>query len=263
MRKVLLLVAMFGAVACGGEKTPAATTVGDAAVDSATVDSATDAAVDSLATADAMPDTADAEADVPDVIVDSPYFAWCKAYRDQMMLARAKCGCASSMPPQYLSMCMMEFGSSVLDAAVGGDVVLDAPMDATCTASIKALASACTEAAYGQVNCTLAWFDTAKIGEGCHAAGPLVCGGGQGLCVVVQPPDGFKCFAAGGQGDACSATQPCRVGLACLEGALTRAKTCGVPGSTCNLSDKCREGFKCEGGACKVDPSAPKSICTP
>lgn len=262
MRKVLLLVAMLGAMACGGEKTPAAAAVGDAAVDSAQSDSATDAAVDAP---EAAQDSAEVAVDVPEVSLDSPHTAWCKSYYDRMLVQWLACGCDAGAQKSFLSDCAGQFGGSLEEPSVKGEVALDTAMDSTCTASFAAVGKGCSGQAFTQAleACRLTWFDTAKIGEPCHAAGPMACGAGQGLCVVVQPPDGYKCFAAGSQGDSCSATQPCRADLACLEGSLTRAKTCGMPGSTCNLSDKCRQGFKCESGACKADPSAPKSMCKP
>ena len=105
-----------------------------------------------------------------------------------------------------------------------------------------------------------AWRDPAAVGQNCAAPLDLACAEGKGRCSA-KTPDLYTCVAATATGNACSATQPCQLGLECLDGALTRAKTCGAPGSTCNLADKCWDGWQCDNGKCAKTAKVAPATC--
>lgn len=247
MRKLLVMVATCGLAACGGEAKTAAPTA-DAQADTATKADGGDAASD--ATGDAAGDaTSDAGAiDAEPAITAFGKYAISLGAKvclgqENCCGAASACGLMGSIVPA-----MTEEQDAI------GLLTLDPATDATCTAALQGALAACDrDAAIAAARtCLLGWREPAALGSPCHA-GPFACADGKGRCVLVAPPDGYKCLAAQSQGDACSTTKPCLAGLECLNGSLTRAMQCAMPGSTCNLSDQCWIGDICDNGSCQSD----------
>ncbi len=245
-------------VACGG--TPATTPTADAAADATPVDvkdAAADAGSDG-ATADAAPDFA--VADVQAQGADH----WCGT------LATALCGsakacCTGAAPANceasWQKACSKAGFADLDDAILASKVTMAEADKSACLQGLHAAAGACDKQGVSRAmaSCLRAWRDPAAIGANCAAPVDVACASGKGRCSA-KTPDIYVCTEAATAGQACSATVPCAVSLECLDGALTRAKTCGTPGSTCNLSDKCWDGWACDNGACKKqDKLAPAS----
>ena len=263
MRKFMAMVATVGRVACGGEK--AATQVDGA---TQTADAQTEEVKGDASTADAG-DNADSSA--VDAGADSgntPAQKLCAQIAQDACAGLATCcgqapaDCLAKWTEQCLA--GKPANQALNDAIDAGDVTLNPAAEASCTTAVASVGTVCTYAAIDSAAfaCKARYLDNAKVGDVCLASAPIGCGAGKGRCVVVQPPDGYKCLSAHSKGDSCSTTQPCEIGLECLNGSLTRSLTCGEPGSTCNLSDKCATGFDCQSGKCVRGPPV-KEVCKP
>jgi hypothetical protein len=264
------VVAVAMVAACG---TKAATAVPDAASASDTAgDVAKDAAVADGLAADASDAGGDALADAADAVdpAKSAYGLRCATLADKLCAAWQ--GCCDAGPTdchaKMTELCLNpKKYQAIADAAVAGDMEVDPALDATCTATIAAAGGSCGEQAlgYAMVSCLFAWIDKAKVGEECHAGREVACAGGKGLCVVTSPPDGYSCLTAYQDGNACSTTKPCLLGLSCDDTNLPRAKVCNVPGKKCQTgSDNftCLPDHLCQADVCVPDPGAPKgSAC--
>ncbi|MBM4344888.1 MAG: hypothetical protein FJ100_16090 [Deltaproteobacteria bacterium] len=191
--------------------------------------------------------------------------AWCSTFASA--LCESAKACCKGLPPANCSTvwqkaCAKAGFADLDDALIGGKVTLADADKSACLQALHASASACDKQAVGRAlaSCLRAWRDPATLGQSCAAPVDLACAVGNGRCSA-KSADLYVCTQAALSGQACSATVPCALGLECLDGTLTRAKTCGTPGSTCNLGDKCWDGHACDNGACKKQELVAPASC--
>lgn len=192
----------------------------------------------------------------------SPAESACTALASAICAGAQSC-CGGTAPAtcqaDWAKACL-KLGWADLDEALSAATLQkDSARSGACQQAVEVAVQNCDRQAASRALglCMRAWVDPAKLGEPCAAPVELPCAGGSGRCTA-KTIDAYVCTNAVGEGASCSLTQPCKVGLECLDSGLTRAKTCGKPGSTCNLADKCWDGWQCEAGACvKASASAP------
>jgi len=233
-------------VGCGEDAKPSAKDAADAQGDAqAPQDTAADtgASSDAVATEDAAA-TDVAEPPLPSAVA-------CAA------LAKTACSAAADCCQTQSASCEASVADQCdkllqgLDDALLADA-LTLPADATaCANGVAAAAKSCDAQAIERAlgSCLLGYSDKAAVGQPCSALAPVGCGAGKGRCDP-KGPAFYQCQQAVGEGDACKLSQPCALGLECLNTNLTRALVCGVPGSTCNLGDACWDGWRCDQGSC-------------
>ena len=265
MLKFMRLIGLVAAFGCAQNST-AAPDVGAATDVAGLADAATgfDAAAETFAS-DVAGDSAGSgdEASPTDVGPEAGTVV-CQATTKALGTAEVQC-CGSSAAGSALGLdcaTLKAPWAAIVAAADQGLAQQDLAAEASCTAAVGALGKDCSEKTLQNAIlwCFYQWTDTAKLGELCQAGAPLSCAKGQGRCMLVEPPDGYSCVAWHGNGESCGGTQPCAIGLTCLEGTLTRAKTCGLPNSSCNLSDSCWPGSHCSQGKCEDDPPSVKPV---
>ncbi len=261
MKTLVLLPCLLVSVAACGAATPAAPSASDATADTAQADTKDTAAEVS---GDAATSDAGADASFGDAQVQGADH-WCAAFATALC-ASAK-ACCNGAPPANCEAAWQKAcskaGFADLDDALTGALVsrTDAAKSA-CIQGLQTAAAACDKHGVSRAiaNCLRGWRDPAGLDKNCAAPVDIACAEGKGRCSAITP-DLYVCTQAAAAGQACSATVPCAVGLECLDGALTRAKTCGTPGSTCNLADKCWDGWACDNGACKKQDKGAPATC--
>lgn len=235
-------------VGCGEDAKPAAKPDA-AATDTAGGDTSSDASSDDAA-ADATAGS-DAEASDSEAPPEPPSVATCAALAKTACTAAADCCTTqpSGCEAHWKKACGKLLGG-LDDALLASALTL--PADPTaCANGVAAAAKACDAQGIERAlnSCLLAYTDTAAVGQPCSALAPVGCGAGAGRCDP-KGPAFYQCQQAVGEGDACKLSQPCALGLECLNTNLTRALVCGIPGSTCNLGDACWDGWRCDQGSC-------------
>jgi len=219
------------------------------------------AGTDTSETADADPaDTAPDSTGTDDTSAQSdeeslpepPSYKACTALASTICSNSADCcsSAPSTCVDRWNTACLKLF-SGLDDALLANALTL--PSDPTaCANGLQAAAQACDQGAVERAmsQCVLGYTDPAALGAPCEALAPIGCGAGAGRCDP-KGPTFYQCQKAVGVGDACKLSQPCAVGLECLNTNLTRALVCDIPGATCNLGDSCWDGWTCDQGLCK------------
>jgi hypothetical protein len=196
-------------------------------------------------------DDASAESD-EESLPDPPSYKACAAIAGS--ICKESFGCCANKGSicgdRWNTACLKLF-SGLDDALLANGLTL--PADPTaCANGVQTAAKACDEGAVERAlsQCVLDYTDPAALNAPCQALAPIGCGAGAGRCDP-KGPTFYQCHKAVGVGDSCKLSQPCAVGLECLNTSLTRALVCDIPGATCNLGDNCWDGWTCDQGLCK------------
>ena len=257
------LTALALALGCGSETDSSANAAGSDTSADAVASGDTGPTTDTGPAGDSS--TASDTAGNSDASADSsasPAESACTALASAICAGAQSC-CGGTAPANcqatWAKACLKLGWADLDEALAAATLQKDSARSSACQQAVEAAVQNCDRQAASRALglCMRAWVDPAKVGEPCAAPVELPCAGGSGRCTA-KTIDAYVCTNAVGDGASCSLTQPCKVGLECLDSGLTRAKTCGKPGSTCNLADKCWDGWQCEAGACvKASASAP------